>query len=283
MQSSTEVWGTSMDKSKSTNLSKMEFKKVGPVGAEVSNIDLRELSEEQVHEIKSAFLEFSVLVFRGQELNPDNLKKISLIWGKPQVHPVFKGMEDFPEIIEIKNLGEKYHTNAHWHSDVTFEHEPPDATLLYSLEVPDVGGDTLFSNQYQAYEELGKELKDSLESVRAIHSNLSVVLLTGGSADDAKTVEHPIFRTHPETGKRALYVTEAFVQSIKGLDQDESRKTLSELYSHASQERFIYRHKWSNGDLVVWDNRSVQHFAEHGYGDKIRNMRRITTSGSKPF
>jgi len=272
-----------MDKSKSTNLSKMEFKKVGPVGAEVSNIDLRELSEEQVHEIKSAFLEFSVLVFRGQELNPDNLKKISLIWGKPQVHPVFKGMEDFPEIIEIKNLGEKYHTNAHWHSDVTFEHEPPDATLLYSLEVPDVGGDTLFSNQYQAYEELAKELKDSLESARAIHSNLSVVLLTGGSADDAKTVEHPIFRTHPETGKRALYVTEAFVQSIKGLDQDESRKTLSELYSHASQERFIYRHKWSNGDLVVWDNRSVQHFAEHGYGDKIRNMRRITTSGSKPF
>jgi taurine dioxygenase len=272
-----------MDKSKSTNLSKMEFKKVGPVGAEVSNIDLRELSEEQVHEIKSAFLEFSVLVFRGQELNPDNLKKISLIWGKPQVHPVFKGMEDFPEIIEIKNLGEKYHTNAHWHSDVTFEHEPPDTTLLYSLEVPDVGGDTLFSNQYQAYEELGKELKDSLESAKAIHSNLSVILLTGGSADDAKTVEHPIFRTHPETGKRALYVTEAFVQSIKGLDQDDSRKTLSDLYSHASQERFIYRHKWSNGDLVVWDNRSVQHFAEHGYGDKIRNMRRITTSGSKPF
>ena len=107
----------------------MEFKKVGPVGAEVSNIDLRELSKEQVHEIKSAFLEFSVLVFRGQELNPDNLKKISLIWGKPQVHPVFKGMEDFPEIIEIKNLGEKYHTNAHWHSDVTFEDKPPDATL----------------------------------------------------------------------------------------------------------------------------------------------------------
>ena len=261
----------------------MEFKKVGPVGAEVSNIDLRELSEEQVHEIKSAFLEFSVLVFRGQELNPDNLKKISLIWGKPQVHPVFKGMEDFPEIIEIKNLGEKYHTNAHWHSDVTFEPEPPDTTLLYSLEVPDGGGDTLFSNQYQAYEELGKELKDSLESAKAIHSNLSVILLTGGSADDAKTVEHPIFRTHPETGKRALYVTEAFVQSIKGLDQDDSRKTLSDLYSHASQERFIYRHKWSNGDLVVWDNRSVQHFAEHGYGDKIRNMRRITTSGSKPF
>ena len=273
----------SMGKSKSTNLSKMEFKKVGPVGAEVNNIDLRELSEEQVHEIKSAFLEFSVLVFRGQELNPDNLKKISLIWGKPQVHPVFKGMEDFPEIIEIINLGEKYHTNAHWHSDVTFEDKPPDATLLYSLEVPDVGGDTLFSNQYQAYEELRKELKDSLENVRAIHSNLSVILLTGGSTDDAKTVEHPIFRTHPETGKRALYVTEAFVQSIKGLDQDESRKTLSELYSHASQERFIYRHKWSNGDLVVWDNRSVQHFAEHGYGDKIRNMRRITTSGSKPF
>ncbi|MEK9903158.1 MAG: TauD/TfdA family dioxygenase, partial [Gammaproteobacteria bacterium] len=191
--------------------------------------------------------------------------------------------ENHPEIIEIRNYGEKYHTNAHWHSDVTFEECPPDATLLYSLEVPEEGGDTLFSSQYLAYEDLDMDLKSSLSGKLAIHSNIGVLMLSGGDPKDAKTVEHPIFREHPETGKKALYVTEAFVKSIKDLDSAESRRILDLLYKQASKEEYIYRHKWSNGDLVVWDNRSVQHYAEHGYGDATRTMHRLTTSGSKPF
>lgn len=261
----------------------MEFNKLGPVGAEVLDVDLNKLSDRDIEEIKEAFLKYHVLVFRSQKLVPSALKEISKIWGEPQIHPVFKGMQDHPEIIEINNLGEKYHTNAHWHSDVTFEAEPPDATLLYSLEVPDKGGDTLFSNQHLAYEELDNDLLLSLESKKAVHSNLGVVLLAGGKAENAKSVEHPVFRTHPETGKKALYITEAFVRSIKDMTEEESREKLSRLYKHASQLKFIYRHKWSNRDLLVWDNRSVQHYAEHGYGDKVRKMQRLTTSGSKPF
>ena len=261
----------------------MDIKELSPIGAELLNVDLTQLSKEDVTRIKRCFLDYSVIVFRNQKLNPKDLKNISKLWGEALVHPVFKGIENHPEIIEIRNYGERYHTNAHWHSDVTFEECPPDATLLYSLEVPEEGGDTLFSSQYLAYEDLDKELKSSLSGKLAIHSNIGVLMLSGGDPKDAKTVEHPVFREHPETGKKALYVTEAFVKSIKDLDPIESQRILELLYKQASKEEYIYRHKWSNGDLVVWDNRSVQHYAEHGYGDATRTMHRLTTSGSKPF
>ena len=151
------------------------------------------------------------------------------------------------------------------------------------MEVPEKGGDTLFSCQHLAYDELDTDLKSLLSEKLAIHSNIGVLLLSGGDPNNAKTVEHPIFREHPETGKKALYVTEAFVKSIKDIDSRESQRILEILYKHASKKEYIYRHKWSNGDLVVWDNRSVQHYAEHGYGDQTRTMHRLTTSGSKPF
>lgn len=261
----------------------MDIKELGPIGAELNDIDLTKLSDDESSLIKKYFLDYSVIVFRNQRLEPEDLKNISKLWGETSIHPVFSGIEGHPEIIEIKNYGEKYHTNAHWHSDVTFEECPPDATLLYALEVPEVGGDTLFSNQYLAYQELDNDLKAILSGKLAIHSNIGVLMLAGGDPKDAKTVEHPVFREHPETGKKALYVTEAFVRSIKDLDSAESQRILDLLYKQASKEEYIYRHKWSNGDLVVWDNRSVQHYAEHGYGDATRRMHRLTTSGSKPF
>ncbi len=261
----------------------MNIEQVGPVGATVTGIDLKAFDEISVNGIKEAFLKYSVLVFKNQELSPKDLKNVSLIWGKPLTHPVFKGMENYPEIIEIKNLGEKYHTNAHWHSDVTFEEKPPNTTLLYSIEIPDKGGDTLFSNQYLAYEGLSESLKKNLDKKLAVHSNLGVLILSGGEAKDAKEVEHPIFRTHPETGRKALYLTEAFVKEIKDLESKMSQETLSELYKLSSNKNYIYRHKWTKGDLVVWDNRCVLHYAEHGYGDQNRTMHRITTAGSKPF
>ena len=261
----------------------MNVDQVGPVGAVITGIDLRFPEKIPVNEIKEAFLNYSVLIFKNQELDPAGLRNVSLIWGEPLIHPVFKGIEDYPEIIQIQNLGEKYHTNAHWHSDVTFEVEPPDATLLYAIEIPDQGGDTLFSNQYLAYEGLPNALKENLESKLAVHSNLGVVILSGGDAKDAKEVDHPVVRTHPESERKALYVTEAFVKEIKGLDSTASQETLKMLYQHSSREDYTYRHKWTAGDLVVWDNRCVLHYAEHGYGDKARTMHRITTTGSKPY
>ena len=261
----------------------MDIKILNPLGAEISSLDLNVLNEDDSSKIRQCFLDNSVLVFRDQKLSPSQLKNISSLWCKPLEHPVFKGIQGYPEIIEIRNYGEKYHTNAHWHSDVTFEESPPDATLLYSLEVPEVGGDTLFSNQHLAYDDLDLDLKSELSDKKAIHSNIGVLMLSGGDLKGVKTVEHPIFREHPETGKKALYVTEAFVQSIKGFNSKESQEILRVLYKRACNEQYIYRHKWLRGDLVVWDNRSTQHFAEHGYGDQTRTMHRLTTSGSKPF
>lgn len=272
-----------MDRLKFIDLNNMDIKKIGPIGAEITKINLSDLSKDDMVKIQEYFLDHSVIVFKNQNLDPEDLKNIANLWGGASTHPVFKGIEGYPEIIEIRNYGEKYHTNAHWHSDVTFEEDPPDATLLYSIEVPKEGGDTLFSSQYLAYDELENDLKSSLAGKKAIHSNLGVLMLSGGDTKNAKTVEHPIFREHPETGKKALYVTEAFVKEIKDMNSKESQKMLEYLYKHASKEEFIYRHKWSDGDLVIWDNRSVQHFAEHGYGNQTRTMRRLTTLGSKPF
>ena len=261
----------------------MNIEQVGPVGAVITGIDLRVSEEISINDIKEAFLKHSVLIFKNQKLDPAGLRNVSLIWGEPLIHPVFKGIKNYPEIIQIQNLGEKYHTNAHWHSDVTFETEPPDATLLYSIEIPDEGGDTLFSNQYLAYEGLPNALKKNLENKLAVHSNLGVVILSGGDAKDAKEVDHPVVRTHPESGRKALYVTEAFVKEIKSLDSKASQETLKTLYQHTSYKDYIYRHKWTAGDLVVWDNRCVLHYAEHGYGDNARTMHRITTTGSRPL
>jgi|TARA_B110000914_G_scaffold140509_1_gene122994 taurine dioxygenase len=263
----------------------MHLKKLGPVGAQVDGIALHSVLEDPgtLSDLKKAFIDNSVLVFKNQNLNPSDLLKVAEIIGRPLKHPIFPGLPDFPEIIKIENLGEMYHTNAHWHSDVTFEEEPPDATFLYSLEVPDTGGDTLFSNQFLAHESLPEDLKSLLSDKKAIHSNASILSLIGADISNAKRVLHPIFRTHPDNGRKALFVTQAFVENIEGLGEKKSEDTLAILYSAACKEEFIYRHKWSKGDLLIWDNRSVQHFAEHGYGDKVRTMHRITTSGSKPF
>ena len=208
----------------------MDVKKLDPIGVEITGLNLKTINKDQSEQIKGNFLESSVVVIRNQDLNPADLKQISNLWGKALIHPVFKGIEGHPEIIEIRNYGEKYHTNAHWHSDVTFEEAPPDATLLYSLEVPEEGGDTLFSSQHLAYDELDSNLKSKLFDKKAVHSNAGVLMLSGGDPKKAKTVEHPIFREHPETGRKALYVTEAFVQSIKGLESKESQEILCNLF-----------------------------------------------------
>ena len=262
----------------------MKIKKNNPLGAEISNIDLKEnLSTESYKRIKQAFLENLVLIFKDQSLTPYDLLSVTKIWGQPQIHPVFKGLDEYPEIIKIENHGQEFHANAHWHSDVTFEEEPPDATILYAIEMPDKGGNTLFANQYLAYESLEQSLKEKFSSSVAINSNKSVILLAGADLSLVKSVKHPIFRTHPETDKKALYVTQAFVEKIEGLSNKESEDLLSLLYEHCSNKEFIYEHKWHNGDLVIWDNRCVQHLALWDYYPQVRSGYRVTIKGDMPF
>ena len=262
----------------------MKIKAIKPLGAEIRDIDLSSVpTGSDLNFIKEAFLDNLVLIFKDQSLTPKDLLSAATLWGFPQKHPVFQGFKDHPEIIKIENYGEKYHTNAHWHSDVTFEEKPPDATLLYAVDVPSEGGNTLFANQYLAYDFLETNLKEKLENFFAVNTNKSVVQLARADPSLEKSVLHPVFRTHPETGKKALFVTQAFVERIEGLTNKESEAILMQLYSQASDEKFRYEHKWHNGDMVVWDNRCVQHYAVHDHGDKTRTLHRITVSGSKPY
>lgn len=255
----------------------MMIKKLGPLGAEIVGINLTDpLDVHHLGRIKEAFLENLVLIFRGIEANPKNLLSIARKWGNPQKHPVFKGLKNYPEIIQIENYGKRFHTNAHWHSDVTFEEFPPDITLLYALEIPKKGGNTLFSNQYLAYEFLPESLKKDYKNFKAKHSNRNILKLVGKDTKNLNSVSHPLFRTHFETNKIALYVTEAFVEGVEGMDEEESNKILDILYSQSRKVEYRFEHKWKKGDLVMWDNRCVQHYAVHDYDDQVRTMYRIT-------
>ena len=257
----------------------MKMKKLGPLGAVLSGVNFsKKLDPDLIDVIKKAFLEDLVIIFRNVKADPKKLISIANIWGKPTKHPLFKGLVNFPEIIKIENYGKKYHTNAHWHSDVTFERYPPDITLLYALEVPKKGGNTLFSNQYLAYELLPERFKRDFKNYKAIHSNRNVLKLVGGKGKDSKSVLHPIFRTHPETNRKALYLTEAFVEGIEGLDKEKSKEILEKLYIQSRKIDYRYEHLWKKGDLVMWDNRCVQHYAIHDYGKEVRSMHRITIS-----
>ena len=253
------------------------------LGAEIRELDLsNDLTDSENMVIKNHLTENLVLIVKDQNLSPKDLVKISSLWGGAFEHPVFKGLEETPEVLQIENMGEQFHTNAHWHSDVTFEQKPPNVTLLYAIEVPEEGGNTLFSNQYLAYEDLDEAIKSELDDLTAVHSNRSILELVGADVSDAKTVEHPIFRTHPESGRKAIFLTQAFVQKITGMGAERSSDLLEDLYKHTYKDKFIYEHKWTKGDLVIWDNRCVLHYAKHGYGDLRRSMLRVTTNGEVP-
>ena len=253
------------------------------LGVEIRELNLSsDLTDRENLVIKNHLTENLVLIVKDQNLSPKDLVKISSSWGGAFEHPVFKGLEETPEVLQIENMGEQFHTNAHWHSDVTFEQKPPNVTLLYAIEVPEEGGNTLFSNQYLAYEDLDEAIKSELDDLTAVHSNRSILELVGADVSGAKTVEHPIFRTHPESGPKAIYLTQAFVQNITGMDSERSSGLLEDLYKHTYKDKFIYEHKWTKGDLVIWDNRCVLHYAKHGYGDLRRSMLRVTTNGEVP-
>ena len=261
----------------------MNVRQLPILGAEIRELDLsKDLTEAENKEIKDLLTENLVLIVKDQNLLPKDLVRISSSWGGAFEHPVFKGLKETPEVLQIENMGEQFHTNAHWHSDVTFEHKPPNVTLLYAIEVPGEGGNTLFSNQYLAYEELDDSIKSELHEIKAVHSNKSILKLVGADLSGAKTVEHPIFRTHPESGRKAIFLTQAFVQNIVGLDAKNSSSLLENLYKHTYRDEFIYEHKWTKDDLVIWDNRCVLHYAKHGYGNSRRSMLRVTTNGEVP-
>ena len=267
----------------------------GTVGAVVRGVDLSEpLDQSTVAEIRTAFLAHHVLFFPDQDLSPEAQLRVGRYFGELDTHPFVEGMESLPEVIEIiTEPDDRLNFGGGWHSDVTFLEEPDLASILYAIDVPPFGGDTLFANQHAAYEALSDTMKDLLDGLVAKHSagpqyaeggysTLSKSMKTKSVQHADRVVHHPLVRTHPETGRKALYVNPAFTVGIEGMRPDESMALLGFLFDHAVREPFTCRFRWSPGSVAMWDNRSVQHYALFDYRGHRRHMRRITVKGDRP-
>ena len=266
----------------------------GTVGAEIAGVDLANLDDGTVEQIHRAFLEHHVLFFRDQRLEPEQLMAFGKQFGELDTHPFVEGMDGYPEVIEIvTEADDRFNFGGGWHTDVTFLDEPDLGSILYAVEVPPFGGDTLFANQHAAYDTLSDTLKGFLDGLVALHSagpqyaeggysTKSRSMKTKNAVGADRVVRHPLVRTHPETGRKGLYVNRAFTVGIEGLKRDESNALLEYLFTHAVREPFTCRFRWDAGSVAMWDNRSVQHYALYDYRGHRRRMRRVTVKGDKP-
>jgi taurine dioxygenase len=266
----------------------------GALGAEVSGVDLREpLSEEQASDIRRAWLEHLVLFFRDQDLSPERYMAFARCFGRPVEYPFVKGIEGFPEIIEVKKLEhETVNFGGLWHSDTAYLAKPPMASMLLAREIPPYGGDTLFANMYLAYEALSEGLKKLLASLKAVNESAKAAvtrtredrLKSDGRMEAAKNLvaEHPVVRTHPETGRKALYVNVGHTTRFADMTEEESAGLLAYLYHHQIRPEFTCRFAWRRASIAFWDNRCTQHNPVNDYHGFRRLMHRITLAGDRP-
>ena len=270
----------------------------GTVGAEIGGVDLkRGLSNQAWSEIHRAFLEHLVVVFRDQELAPDDIMSIGRRFGEPTDYPFVKGIDGYPQIFEVvKEPHETASFGNAWHSDTTYLPRPPLATLLYAKETPRQGGDTLFANQYLAYETLSPGMQAMIERLDGInsaslkrdggrarrHDQLAGMKIHGTEAAAAYEATHPVVRTHPETGRKALYINRTHTIRFADMTEDESAPLIEFLSDHAIRPEFTCRVQWAPGTLAVWDNRCVQHYAVNDYTGHRRAMQRLTVGAELP-
>jgi taurine dioxygenase len=252
------------------------------LGAALDGIDVNTLDQDGFGAVADAFREHRLLVIKEQRLSPEQLVAFAERWGTPLVHPLTPHLPDTPPVQALQNAGKRQTLNEHWHTDMSFEPVPPKMTILHALQVPDIGGDTAFADQHLAYESLSDGLKSLLDGVRAVHASDDFARVVGRDPMDAPSGVHPIFRTHPDTGRKALYVCRAFTQRIEGMTRSESRGLLDFLFERSARPDFTYRHQWEQGDLVMWDNRCLLHYAIHDHGDRPRLLHRVTVQGEVP-
>ena len=268
----------------------------GALGAEIHGVDLgSDLDDATVAEIRQALLDHCVIFFRDQEFDAGQHKRLARRFGEIFIHPNYYGTQADPEIVEIRReVGDTKVVGEDWHTDTTMVAEPPMGAILYAIEVPPYGGDTLFANQYLAYETLSEGMKRLLGGLRAVHSDRMVagpkVDNSGRStkaradADWRETVSlHPVVRTHPETRRKLLYVNYSYTLSFEGMTEEESRPLLRYLFEHGHRPEFTCRFRWTKGAVAFWDNRCVKHLAVNDAQPFRRYMRRIQIAGDRPY
>jgi taurine dioxygenase len=265
----------------------------GALGAEISGVDLAtDLARDTVAEIRRAWLDHLVVFFRDQVLGREAFLVFARRLGEPVEYPFVKGIDGFPEIITVSKLPhETVNFGGIWHSDTVYLERPPMATMLVAREVPPVGGDTMWANMYAAYEALSPGMRRLLEHLRAVNSSaLADVSKTredrirdsGDGGDREYLSEHPVVRTHPETGRKALYVNVAHTQRFVDMTEDESRGLLRYLFEHSIRPEFTSRFQWRVGSVALWDNRCTMHNPINDYHGHTRTMHRISLAGDVP-
>lgn len=266
----------------------------GALGAEISGVNLgTPLEASQAKAIRQVLLDSQVIFFRDQNLTPRQFLDFAEAMGEPVEYPFVKGLDDFPQIIEVKKLEtETVNFGGIWHSDTTYLEEPPMGSMLLSREVPPYGGDTLFANQYMAYDTLSDTMKRLLDGLTGISTSAKADvsrtredrIRTAGKeeAPQQYIAEHPIVRTHPETGRKSLYVNIAHTAGIKGMNDEESAPILAFLFQHQVKPEFTCRFAWTRHAIAFWDNRCTMHNPINDYHGFRRVMHRITLKGSRP-
>jgi len=264
----------------------------GALGAEIHGVDLaRPLDGEVVAEIRQAFLDHLVIFFRDQKLTPHEQLAFAQRFGEPIEYPQLKGLPGCPLITPVIKLEhERVNFGGVWHSDTAYLERPPMGSMLHALEIPPYGGDTLFANQYLAYETLSEGLKKALAGLIGINSSTKADasktredrLREAGAEMKVLVGEHPVVRTHPETGRKALYVNVGHTIGFKGWTEEESRPLLAHLFAHQVRPEFTCRFRWAPGSLAFWDNRCAQHNPVNDYHGFRRIMHRVTLAGDRP-
>lgn len=260
------------------------------VGAEIGGVSLSEpIDDETFAELRRALLEYKVIFFREQNITPEQHVAFARRFGELEVHPFVPHRDGHPEVMVLKKNANIGGYENVWHSDVTWRLAPSLGSVLLAREVPAVGGDTLFSDMYSAYDGLDDELRASLEGLRAVHDFTRTFGIFLDKDELAKKqrefppAEHPVVRTHPETGRKGLYVNAAFTSHIVGMERAESDRLLELLYRQAAVPEYQCRFRWRPCSIAFWDNRAVQHYASSDYYPQRRLMERVTIVGDTPY
>jgi len=269
----------------------------GALGAEIRGVTLTALDDAGWREIQRAFLDYAVLVFRDQALEAADIMRVGGRFGAPCYYPFVTGIEGFPYIFEVvKAEEETTNFGGSWHSDTTYLREPPLATLLYALETPAHGGDTLFSSTRAAYDALSDGMREMLTGLVGVnsaglkygggrskmHSKIGGMKVHDTDSAEQYEAEHPVVRTHPDTGRKALYLSRSHTIRFRDMTEAESRPLIEFLQEHQTRPEFTCRVQWAPGTLTVWDNRCTQHFAVNDYHGRRRRMRRLTVGAQVP-